>query len=226
MLLDVDPLPPRRDDALGPRTRDELRLCSTIPRSASGLLASDPGERSFESAQLRHGIWRHHLIEAFTGKMRSGVAKDGTLTAAALHAFLADAVPRTLRRSYETPQEQTPVALGESERGDGRRGPGQVLGPGGELLDPTRMKRVAFRSESAGKMKDLAGYRKSHTLPERANDWARKYVNRIAAADIKADLDNTFDMVRDSSATSGRTWTCPPSATGWASSARPTSSTP
>ena len=46
-------------------------------------------------------------------------------------------------------------------------------------------------------MKDLAGYRKSHTLPDRANDWARKYVNRIAAADIKADLDNMFDMVRE-----------------------------
>jgi hypothetical protein len=46
-------------------------------------------------------------------------------------------------------------------------------------------------------VKDLQGYRKSHTLPERANDWARKFVNRIAAADIKADLDNTFDMVRE-----------------------------
>ena len=57
-----------------------------------------------------------HLIEALTGKTRSGVSKDGTLTAAALHAFLADAVPRTLRRTYEAPQEQTPTIYGRGER--------------------------------------------------------------------------------------------------------------
>ena len=74
---------------------------------------------------------------------------------------------------------------------------GKLLGPGSDLLDPARLKRVVFRADSPGRVKDLAGYRKSHTLPERANDWARKFVNRIAGPDIKADLDNTFDMVRE-----------------------------
>src|SRR5206468_390529 len=74
---------------------------------------------------------------------------------------------------------------------------GKLLGPGGELLDPGRMKRVVFRAESNSKLKDLTGYRKSHNMPDRVNDWARKYVNRAAVADIKADLDNTFDMVRE-----------------------------
>jgi hypothetical protein len=59
------------------------------------------------------------------------------------------------------------------------------------------MKRVVFRAESLGKVKDLAGFRKSHSLPDRANDWARKYVNRISAADLKADLDTVFDMIRE-----------------------------
>lgn len=197
LLLDVDPL--TLPGEVVPSGLDEGELKKLLEESPAcvGLLAAEPGERSFESAQLRHGIWRHHLIEAFAGKVRAGVGKDGTLTAAGLQAILEDAVPRTLRRSYETPQEQHPLLIGEANAAAVVADLGPLLGPGSELLDPARMKRVAFRSESRSRVKDLAGFRKTHTLPDRANEWARKYVNRIAAADIKADLDDTFEMIRE-----------------------------
>jgi hypothetical protein len=199
LLLDADPLPaiaeaPELTPGL---VLGELEHVFNIEYPFAGLLSCEPGERSFDSGQLRRGIWRHHLIEAFTGKTRSGVKKDGTLTAAALHEFLADAVPRTLRRSYETPQEQTPILYGEAHSEVVVADLSKLLGPGSDILDPTRMKRVVFRAEATGRIKDLAGYRKTHTLPERANDWAKRYVHRAAAADIKGDLDNTFDMVRE-----------------------------
>jgi hypothetical protein len=185
------------DEAPSGLEEDELEGVIDATGGCVGLLSCEPQERSFESAALRHGIWRHHLIEMFTGKVRTGVGKDGTLTAGALHEFLADAVPRTLRRTYDSPEEQTPMMLGEAHSENIVADLGSLLGPGGDLLDPARMKRVAFRSESVGKVKDLSGFRKTHSLPDRANEWARKYVARIAAADIKADLDNTFDMVRE-----------------------------
>jgi hypothetical protein len=197
LLLDVDPLPQSGEMMPAGLHEGELRGLFDDSPKAVCLLAAAPGERSYESGQLRHGIWRHHLIEAFTGKTRSGVSKEGALTAQALHAYLADSVPRTLLRSYETPQEQTPMMLGVAHAATVVADLSGVLGAGGEILDPARMKRVVFRAESTGKVKDLAGYRKSHSLPDRANDWARKYVNRIATADIKADLDRVFDMVRD-----------------------------
>ncbi|MBP3957194.1 hypothetical protein J8F10_18185 [Gemmata sp. G18] len=198
VLLDIDPLTIAESKLLHPGL-DDAELAALLDKSPKcvGLLACAEGERSFESAQLRHGIWRHHLIEAFTGKTRSGVGKDGALTAAALHDFLADAVPRTLRRTYETAQEQTPTLYGEANGAVVVAELEKLLGPGGDLLDPTRMKRVVFRSESRGEVKNLTGYRKGQPIPDRANEWARKYVNRIATADIKADLDNTFDMVRE-----------------------------
>ncbi len=197
VLLDIDPLAVTGELTPGGLDEDELRKLFDDSPSCVALLAAAPGERSYESAALRHGIWRSHLLEAVTGKTRSGVGRDGTLTAAGLHAFLADAVPRTLRRAYETPQEQTPLLFGEAHGGNAVADLAALLGPGGDLLDPARMKRVVFRSESAGKVKDLAGFRKSHSLPDRANDWARKYVNRVAQPDIKADLDQTFDAVRE-----------------------------
>lgn len=199
LLIDADPLPVAdgaKDGVTPGLVNGELEHCFNTEYPFAGLFAAEPDERSFESTQLRRGIWRHHLIEMFAGKVRAGVGKDGSLTAAALHAYLADSVPRTIRRAYDG-EEQTPLLLGEAHAEAVVADLGKLLGPGGELLDPTRMKRVLFRSETTGKIKDLAGYRKTHTLPERANDWARKYVNRTAAADIKADLDNTFDMVRE-----------------------------
>lgn len=197
ILLDADPLAITGELVPSGLHEGELRrLFEESPR-AVGLLASSPGERSYESGSLRHGIWRHHLLEAITGKSRSAVGPDGQLTAAGLQAFLADAVPRTLRRAYDTPQEQSPLLLGEAKSAVVIADLANLMHTGSELLDPDRMKRVVFRSETAGKVKDLAGYRKSHSLPERANEWARKYVNRVAAADIKADLDGVFDMIRE-----------------------------
>lgn len=197
VLLDVDQLTQPGELFPSGLDEDELKKLFEASPSCVGLLSCAPGERSFESGQLRHGIWRHHLIEAFTGKARTGATKDGILTAAKLHEFLFDAVPRTLRRAYEDPQEQTPQLYGEGNAAAVIAELGKLLGPGSDLLDAARMKRVVFRSERSSRVKELAGFRKTHTLPERANDWARKFVNRIAAADIKADLDNTFDMIRE-----------------------------
>ncbi|MFO0825097.1 MAG: caspase family protein [Gemmataceae bacterium] len=197
VLLDVDSF--TLPGEVVPSGLNEKELAKLFGESACcvGLLSCEPGTRSFEAASLRHGIWRHHVLEMFTGKARAGVSKDGTLTAAALHEFLLNAVPRTLRRTHDSPEEQTPQLYGLEHGEMVIAELGQLLGPGGELLDPGRMKRVAFRAETHGKIKDLQGYRKTHSLPERANEWARKYVNRVAVADIKADLDNTFDMVRE-----------------------------
>ena len=178
VLLDVDPLPQVGEMMPSGLHEGELKALFDDSAACVGLLASAPGERSYESGQLRHGIWRHHLIEAFTGKIRNGVAKDGALSAAALHAFLEDAVPRTLRRTYETPQEQTPVLFGERNAAVVVAELSGTSDSGGDLLDPGRMKRVVFRAESIGKIKELAGFRKSHSLPERTT--GREFVNRIA----------------------------------------------
>jgi hypothetical protein len=196
VLLDLDPLSLTGEMVPSGLDEEELSTLLANTPNMAALLACEPGTRSYESGQLRHGIWRHHLIEAFTGKSRTGTGKDGILTAAGLQAYLEDAVPKTLRRTYETPQEQHPCLLGCSI-GNVVADLSSLLVDGGELLDPSRMRRIVFRSERTGRVKDLSGYRKTHSLPDRANDWARKYVNRIAGADIKSELDEVFERIRE-----------------------------
>jgi hypothetical protein len=74
---------------------------------------------------------------------------------------------------------------------------GKHFGAGGEILDPGRLKRVVFRADRPGRVKDLGGFRKSYSVPDRANGWARKYVARAAEPDIKMDLGAIFDAVRE-----------------------------
>jgi len=197
LLLDLDPLPVRGE--LAPEGLNEAELKKLFDESPilTALSAASPGERSFESASLRRGIWRHHLIEAFTARVKFDLDPDSTLRAANLHAYLATAVPRSLESAYESPQRQTPRIFGEQNGGAIVAELGALLGPAAGVLDPARMRRVVFRSETTGRIKDLAGFRKSHSLPERANDWARKFVNRIAQPDIKADVDEKFEMIRE-----------------------------
>jgi hypothetical protein len=197
VLLDVD-----AHTAAGEKTprgldADELRSLFASSPVCVGLLSCEPGSRSYESVTLRRGIWRHHLIEALSGKARSALSRDGTLTATALHDYLSEAVPRTLRRTYDPPCEQSPLLLGEPGREFVIADLSARPGAGQELLDPGRLRRVVFRGETTGRVKELAGFRKTHSLPERANDWARRYVNRIAAADIRADLDRTVEKIRE-----------------------------
>jgi hypothetical protein len=197
VLLDLDPLTIAGN--LVPLGLDVGELKAIVEKSPSTavLLSTEPGERSYEAAQLRRGIWRHHVIESFAGKVRTALDKEGRLTPASLQTYLEEAIPRTLRRTYETPQTQLPRLFGEANAGTVIADLSQVLEPEGEVLDPGRMKRVVFRAESVSRIKDLMGYRKSHSIPDRANEWARKYVNRIATADIKADLDEMFDRIRE-----------------------------
>ncbi len=200
LLLDVDPLPPGEGLITGVTAGwipQGVENCLNEETSVVSLLAAAPDEPSFDSGTLRHGIWRHHLLEMFCGAVRAGVGRDGTLTAQALQAHLADAVPRTLRRTHETEAEQQPRRYGSEQRDVVVADLTKVLEPNRDLLDPTRMKRVVFRTESLVRMKDLSGYRKTQCLPDRANEWARKYVARIAAADIKADVDSVFDRIRE-----------------------------
>ena len=65
------------------------------------------------------------------------------------------------------------------------------------LPDLTNLKRVAMRVESTGRVKDLKGFLKGYSTPESNSSLARNFLARIAADDIKADIDETYQTIRD-----------------------------
>ncbi len=60
------------------------------------------------------------------------------------------------------------------------------------------LKRVVFRAQTTSRVKDLRGFLKGHVVPDRANARAQKFIARLTADDIKADVDDTYQALRES----------------------------
>jgi hypothetical protein len=67
----------------------------------------------------------------------------------------------------------------------------------GGILDLRAVKRVTLRAVSAGLVRNLRGFAKGHEVPLRNSATARKFIARLAAEEIKADIDATFQAVRE-----------------------------
>lgn len=65
------------------------------------------------------------------------------------------------------------------------------------LVDAAQLKRVIFRSDLATRIKDLKGFSKGHTLPVGRSTSTRRFIHRIAEEDLKADIEQTYQRMRE-----------------------------
>jgi hypothetical protein len=201
-LCDFSPLPMMSAGAQAGWNEAELARYATGKHII--LTAAGGHQESWTSASLQQGIWRHHLLAAFQGKALEALDSTGRLTVAGLQRYLAQAVPRTLRKTHEADRQQTPLCFPDLTEESEASMAEHVLAtftPQSadplEWLNPNRLKRVIFRSETVGRLKELAGFRKNHTVPERVTNLARRFVQRIGMTDLKADLDRMYERIRE-----------------------------
>ena len=187
-------------DAAGTAGADaDMREALGDSPKVAALTAAGPGEASLASASLKATVWTHLLTEAFLGKAPKAVGPNGLVTAVSLQRHVEDDMPRTLRRHFDTTTDQTPHLYGEQNAAESVADLSRLTTQqsGGGLLSPDRLKRVAFRADSLGRVKDLAGFRKSFNVPENNSPSNRKFVARCAAADVKQDVDLVVAAARE-----------------------------
>lgn len=181
-----------------PTTRIEALVGDDAATAA--LLACAPGETSHVAGALRAGAWSHLLTEAFAGRAPRAVPDGRVLTAASLHSYLVEELPRTLRAAYREAPGQTPQliapAAGRFVLADVAHLVGQVPPTADPRLQP--LKRGVLRGESRARVKSLSGYRKFHRLPDRVGPGARSFVAELAAEDVKQDVDSIYTAIRES----------------------------
>ncbi len=90
----------------------------TFERLAEGegrvvISAAKPNQRSWEDASLGHGIFTHHLLEAFRGKADHD--DDGYVSIQDAVQYLQRQVPQTVRRLGKEPQDPYLVSEGSGE---------------------------------------------------------------------------------------------------------------
>ena len=164
---------------------------------AVGLIAANVGQGSYAPAALKMSLWTHLIVDALSGRSAKALDQAGRVTAVTLQHHIEDELPRLLRKHFDAGASQDPLLVGEQNAGAVIADLSHLLGGGDGLLDPDRLRRVAFRSESLGRVKDLTHWRKTFDLPDNARPSAKKFVARIATADVKTDLDEVYEAARE-----------------------------
>jgi hypothetical protein len=163
------------------------------------LTATAGEEESLIAAPLKGSVWAHLVLDALAGRSAKAVTPDGTVTAASLQHFLEEELPRVVRKHFTGAPPQSPRLFGEQNATAVVADLSDLLAArtGGGMLDPTRLRRIVFRAESRGRVKDLAGFRKTFRLPDGTGPSTRKFVAKCAADDLRADLDGVYEGVRE-----------------------------
>ncbi len=165
---------------------------------AVGLTTCTPGEESTAAGNLKAGTATRLILDALNGQARKAVTKAGTVTALTLHQYLVDELPRSLRKHFDHGVQQTPRLYGPQNAAAVLLDLSPLLGAGdGTLLDPERLRRVVFRTEGGGRVKDLSGFRKGFQMPESATPSARKFIAKCATDDFREDLNRVYESARE-----------------------------
>lgn len=178
-------------------TSDLADVTAASPKLVA-LTSSSAADPSHAAAGLKATVWTHLLIEAFAGRAPKAVTPAGTVTAVSLQRHIEDDMPRLLRRHFDTLTQQDPRLYGD------QNGAAVIADlahlkkqAAGGLLSADRLQRVVFRTDSHGRVKDLTGFRKTFTVPDNNSPSNRKFIARLAAPDIKTDLDAVVAVARE-----------------------------
>ncbi|MCE9606083.1 MAG: caspase family protein [Planctomycetia bacterium] len=159
-----------------------------------------PGEASWSSGALKHGVWASSLIEALQGESPSAAERGGVVTCASLLKQWKAAVPRALRIAYTDKKTQTPQLYGGA-------GGALVIADVKELAASRKKKpakrtvrdvaRVALVRERIESVKKLSGFRKGTRVPDAVNASSQKFVGQLALEEIQNDLDKVHAELRE-----------------------------
>lgn len=80
------------------------------------FLSCSPGEQSYPSSELRHGIWTNFLLKALRGKDDAALAPGRLLTDVSLRDYLQRQVPHYITTQTNIRATQTPLAMVSASR--------------------------------------------------------------------------------------------------------------
>jgi hypothetical protein len=172
-------------------------LFTSSPKSVC-LTATLDEEASARTPALKASAWGHLVLEAVSGRLNKAISKTGAVTAVSLQRTIDDELPRVLRKQFDGRVVQSPRIFGE------QNGAALIADlsafvatqTGGGMLDAQRLKRIAFRSETFSRVKDLSGFRKTYKMPDYASPSSRKFIAKCAIDDVRADLNTVYEAVR------------------------------
>jgi hypothetical protein len=165
------------------------------------FLSCSPGEKSYPSNKLGHGVWTHFLLEALEGRAPDALTRDRWLTGEGLQNYLRQEVPRYITREKSIRATQTPQAiLSESNSFRIHYVPQAPAVPADAALADIRFKNNSAYLEGTktGAIRSLDGFSRGyHKVPDRHSESADSWCNRLLADTVAEELQTLYQSARD-----------------------------
>lgn len=155
-------------------------------------------EYSWPSGAVKHGIWSYSVINALTGDAKDALDKGSLVTSDSLRDYLAEEVPRLLRRTRTGNETQTPCCFGNATKqfivADLANIFAERAAQSSSLGDA--LKDSSLRGEMHGEVRRLRGFKKHHRVPDEHTGSTEAFIRRIGHDDVKEQSDEIHDCIR------------------------------
>jgi len=173
---------------------DDDELADLFPAQGPGVALTAAEQNQPSQAAGGRRLWLQLIGDALTGQAPAAL-EDDQLRAGPLNEWVAKELPRAVRKVLAAPKTQTPGLFGP---------PDAVLAtvtaapqkPAAKL-NVKQLRRIVFRGQARDRVKNLAGFQKNFKLPEAATPSAQKWTYRLAADDLRARVEETYNALRE-----------------------------
>ena len=167
-------------DLLMDMSKDEFLAFSKGAEFLTAYFACSPGEKSWSSPTLKHGIWTYHLERALRGEEPAAIFKENFLTHTSLQDYLLAAVRKFAREKMKKTVLQTPYAIFQHNGTAPLVTLPEPPPPSGEPLLKPDFSEAYFVGYKTLGYKWLPKFNKrTHTVPTSHSDSAANFARRL-----------------------------------------------
>jgi len=167
----------------------EYRVCFSACKTS---------QSSYPSATLQHGIWTYHIIQALEGSAARALDDKHRLTAKSLQDYLSEEVPLTLRKTYSTPEVQTPWKYGGESRNFQIADLSEILKQRNAIAPGyQQLKRTLLRDVTAIDIGSLSGFKKGHHVPDYVSRATQDFVVDTSNSEVQKEFEEVFASIRE-----------------------------
>ena len=179
-------------------TEEELNVFFNRAEHCVCFASCKPGQVSYPSTALKHGIWTYHLIEALRANEDSAMEKSHLITSSSLQNYLSENVPRTIRNTFSGTEIQTPWFFGAQSSEFLIADVTHILDRRKIEIDPTesQLKKARLFSERHLSIRRLSGFKSGHRVPDRVTGSTEGFVIDISEKELNEEFDGVFSNLK------------------------------
>jgi len=161
------------------------------------FMSCSPGEKSYPSNLLKHGIWTYHLTEAIKGNAKEALVKDEFLTDASLKNYLSFIVPKFMTDKTTIKGVQNPFAKihsgGDFLINKIERIEEVVAGTPKIRLD---FENPLLRKITEQNIKHATGFKKSHFKPKDFSSSSKAFIQNVFTPDLEEEIQEVYTAAK------------------------------